>query len=295
MNLFQPPDVIPAGSERRATGAPVKACPLFVVPMILSAAVGGCGVRRLPGVATDQPASETRNDARAASQLSGDTAHEASQTSQDGGKEPETGADSAVDADGAGAASETTPAPPRERDVLYPPERRVNVAEWLQQHGARGALHEGACWEARLGVPPEPGLVCFRQFADAEHALLYRIHGGALQPVWDHAVATSWTMLNPVPSADGSELVLRDERGCEQAYCEAIAKYDQHAHGRDWVDSVVHTCEARGRHVWNAGRYVRSRTDVPAALTRGRLKPNTLGECTGVPGFVRRSYSTRGR
>jgi hypothetical protein len=277
-------------SPARARGT-VKPCHFSAVLLTLSAAVSSCSARRLPGAAADQPRLESRVAELGASQASANAADGASQAPQDGGTASETAADGALTADDSSAVSQATPTRRQERDTLYPPERRVDVAAWLQQHGAHGALIGQACWEAALGVPPEPGLICFRQLADAEHASLYRIHAGKLERVWDEAVTTSWIRLNPLPSVDGTELVVYDERGCEQAYCEAIAKYDQHAHGHDWVEMVVHTCRARGRHVWMAGRYVRDRADVPPALTRARLKPNTLGECEGLPGFVRRSFA----
>ncbi|HEY5373766.1 MAG TPA: hypothetical protein VIK01_08760 [Polyangiaceae bacterium] len=158
-----------------------------------------------------------------------------------------------------------------------------DVAVWLAAHEAFARLTEHTCSAVDLGVPLAPGLLCIHEGPAGNSARLYRIEHHRLVLVWAHVVAKGWVTLFLEVGPDGSEIFWRDERGCEGAFCEAYAKYEQHAHGYDMVASVVTTCAARGRYVWRNGRYVRDRHDTPPPLTPEALKPDLDGSCLDGP------------
>lgn len=129
-------------------------------------------------------------------------------------------------------------------------------------------------------MPPAPGLDCRAEDPNGSlRVRLYRVEERRLREVWSQVVAMSWVKLEPEVSEDGSELFLRDKGGCESAYCEAVAKFEQRASPWWLVESITRVCQARGRFVWQNGRYLRSKGDEPPPLTRARLSPDGLGNC----------------
>lgn len=158
--------------------------------------------------------------------------------------------------------AETDPAPTPDVEPEGPP-IPLDVAAWLVARGVTTRAPTGECEETLLGVPQAPGLVCrVEERSGARRTQLYRVEGSRLHRVWDALTAMGWIELAPEVSEEGAELHLRDD-GCEGAYCEALAKFEQRAAPRSTVTSVVRACEARGRFVWRDGAYVRARGDEP--------------------------------